>query len=82
MRIIQSARKHAIADADMIHAVEKAIRSFHQQPQQEAHSVITIYVGPAQNGALLEIGVIYSKSQSDHLIVHAMPHRPHKYPIR
>lgn len=79
MRIIQPARKHGIADADMIHAVKNTIAIFPQPAQQEHHHPMSMHIGPARNGQLLEIGIIDINDQE--IIAHAMPHRARRFKL-
>lgn len=73
MRIIKSARKHGVKDGDILHAFRNPVTSF------EARD-LTMIIGAACNGSLLEIGVIDADDE-DAVIVHAMPLRRsyHKY---
>lgn len=66
--IAPSARKHGISDDDMRHA--------HRHPLRvaELDDGLTMFVGPARNGTLLEVGV--ADSDSGPVIVHAMRARP------
>ena len=68
MEIRQSARKHGITDADMLHAVRNVLGGFYRGDD------VTILVGTAQNGSFLEIGVADFNS-TDERIIHAMPLR-------
>lgn len=65
MEITESARKHGIRDTDMVHAMDYAIRV-------HVMDGCLMFVGPARDGQLLEIG--YNPT-SDRLF-HAMPARP------
>jgi hypothetical protein len=67
MRVGDPARKHAVADEDMLHAMRHAIREL-------AKDEVTMLIGPARDGSLLEIGVLDIESE-DAVIVHAMPLR-------
>lgn len=69
MRIIESARKHDIEDADMLHAASHAIAS---TPLDDD---LVMLAGPSRSGSLLEVGVLGLDSD-DPVIVHAMPCRP------
>jgi hypothetical protein len=51
MRIGEPARKHGIADADIWHAVRNAMRRVLLDDD------LVMLIGPASDGALLEIGV-------------------------
>jgi len=74
-RIAQVARKHRIADEDMLHAFRNALMDWHLDED------FVVSVGAARNGDLLEIGVLGSESD-DPVIVHAMRCRPQYLPPR
>jgi hypothetical protein len=63
-----SARKHGIADEDMRHALRNPIRA------ADLGDGLTMFVGPARDGTLLEVGV--ADSASGPVIIHAMKARP------
>jgi hypothetical protein len=65
--ILNSARKHAISDDDILHAYRNPIRVF--EPDD-----LAMLIGAATNGALLEIGVMTAEGID--FIVHAMSARP------
>jgi hypothetical protein len=67
--ILASARKHGIADDDMIHAYRHAIRSLDVDD-------FVMCIGPNSHGNLLEIG--YTTDLNTVRIFHAMPAR-HKF---
>lgn len=67
MEIAGSARRHGIADNDMIHAVENALRTVEQD---EA----VLYIGGDTTGRLLEVVVVDGPR-----IIHAMELRPKFY---
>ncbi len=71
MRIGEPARKHGVADKDMIHAVRHALREL-------VRDDVTMLLGPARDGSLLEIGVLDIEGK-DAVIVHAMPLRRRFY---
>lgn len=75
IRVAQTARKHGIADEDMLHATRNAIA------QWRLDDDFTMRVGPAHDGDLLEIGVL-GIDTDDPVIVHAMPARPQYLPHR
>ncbi len=75
MRIVETARKHVVADEDMLHAVRNAIA------QWRLDDDLTMRVGPARGGNMLEVGVLAIDSD-DPVIVHAMPCRPQYLPHR
>jgi hypothetical protein len=65
--VLQSARKHGIADLDAQHAYRNALDVF------EVNDDMIMYIGPARDGILLEVGTIQAVDQPDHiLIAHAM----------
>ncbi len=68
MEIASSARKHGVADEDMRHAIRLYLAAF-LEPDS-----VTMYIGPARTGAILEVGVLDAYSE-DPVIIHAMPAR-------
>ena len=62
--ILASARKHQIADDDMLHAYRNPIRVFDLDE-------LVMPIGPDTAARLLEIGV--SEAEGIDFIVHAMP---------
>ena len=65
--VLESARKHGISDADMLHAYRHPIRVF-------VVDDLVMLVGGDEAGRLLEIGV--AEAEGVEFIVHAMPARP------
>ncbi|CAB5056385.1 MAG: hypothetical protein F2930_07675 [Actinobacteria bacterium] len=65
--ILESARKHGIANEDMIHAYHHPIRVFQLDD-------LTMLIGPDRSTRLLEIGL--STGEGVEFIVHAMLARP------
>jgi hypothetical protein len=65
--ILSSARKHGVADIDMIHAYHHPVRVF-------ALDDLTMLIGADGAGRVLEVGV--SSAEGFDFIVHAMPARP------
>jgi hypothetical protein len=65
--IAPSARKHGIADEDMLHAYRNPVRVFDEDDG------FTMLVGPARDAALLEVGV--ADGDDGPVIVHAMKAR-------
>lgn len=65
--ILASARKHGVADDDILHAYRNPIRVFDLED-------LTMLIGPDQSARLLEIGVAHAESVD--FVVHAMPARP------
>lgn len=64
--ILASGRKHDVTDQDMLHAYRNPVRVFELDD-------LTMLIGPAESGLLLEIGV--ARSDEIDFIVHAMPAR-------
>ena len=64
--ILSSARKHRVADDDMLHAYRNPIRVFE-------FDELTMLVGPDTGGRLLEIGT--AVAEGIEFVVHAMPAR-------
>ncbi|MDP9022013.1 MAG: hypothetical protein M3N57_04775 [Actinomycetota bacterium] len=65
MRIGEPARKHGVSDADIWHAVRNAVRWVGMDDD------LTMLIGPATDGALLEIGVL-DIDGDDPVVIHAM----------
>lgn len=65
--ILASARKHGVADEDMVHAYHHPIRVLLLDD-------LTMLIGPDPSARLLEVGV--SNREGIDFIVHAMPARP------
>lgn len=65
MRIADSAREHEVPDADIRHAVRHAIREI------DLGDGLTMLIGGAVTGHLLEIGVLDFDSD-DPVAIHAM----------
>lgn len=65
MRIGEPARKHGVSDADIEHAVRNALRWVVMDED------LTMLIGPATDGALLEIGVL-DIDGDDPVVIHAM----------
>jgi hypothetical protein len=72
MRIGEPARKHDLSDADMLHAVRNAMRRVIMDDD------LTLLIGPASDGALLEIGVL-DLDGDDPVIIHGMALRTKFY---
>jgi hypothetical protein len=72
VHIGEPARKHGVKDADILHAFRNSIR------QLENNGNVTIFIGTARNGALLEIGILEMPGE-DPAIIHAMPLRKRYY---
>ena len=63
-RILSSAYKHGINQADILHAYRNFI-----EVRTHAKDGL-VYIGPAENGHLLELGIV--KIEQEWFIVHAM----------
>ena len=64
--ILESARKHGISDADMLHAYRHPVRVFVMDD-------LVMLVGGDEAGRLLEVGV--AEAEGLEFVVHAMPAR-------
>jgi GNAT superfamily N-acetyltransferase len=69
VEIHPSARKHGIADEDIEHAINNAMAIDDQEDD------IRLYLGPARNADLLEVGTII-RADGTELAIHAMRLRP------
>ena len=68
MRIGAPARKHGVPDRHINHAVRNAMC------RVEMDEELTMLIGPAPDGALLEVGVL-NLDGDDPVVIHAMPLR-------
>jgi transposase-like protein len=69
VQIHASARKHGISDADMLHAIRMAIRTYRE-------GSLVVYIGPDQAGIrLLEVGVMDATDDDLPRVIHAMSAR-------
>jgi hypothetical protein len=62
--IADSARRHGIADEDMLHAARNAIAA------EDLDDGFTMFIGPARDASLVEVGVV--DGEDGPVIVHAM----------
>jgi hypothetical protein len=69
MRIGGPARKHGVTDANIWHAVRNAMR------RVSLDDDLVMLIGPAADGALLEIGIL-GIDGDDPVVIHAQPLRP------
>jgi len=72
MRIGQPARKHGVTEEDMRHAVRNGMRRI------DLGEDLTMLIGPAVDGTLLEIGVLDIEGE-DPVVIHAMELSPKFY---
>lgn len=72
VRIGAPARKHQVADVDVWHPTQDAVRAVRMDDD------LTMLIGPASDGALLEIGGL-GIDGDDPVIIHAMALRPKFY---
>ena len=72
MRIGGPARNHGVTDDDIQHAVRNAVRRISMGED------LTMMIGPAADGSLLEIGVL-DLDGDDPVAIHAMTLRPKFY---
>jgi hypothetical protein len=75
MRIGEPARRHGVAAEDIRHAVRNAMRRIDAEGDD-----LTMLIGPARDGAPLEIGVL-DIDGDDPVVIHAMPLRRRFYPF-
>jgi hypothetical protein len=66
------ARKHGVSDGDIQHAVRMAVRHV------DLGEGLTMMIGPARDGRLLEVGVLGADSDRP-AVIHAMALRPRFY---
>jgi hypothetical protein len=68
MRVGEPAHNHGVAEADIWRAVRTTVRRIAMDED------LTMLIGPARDGALLELGVLDLGGQ-DPVVIHAMPLR-------
>jgi hypothetical protein len=71
VEIHDSARKHGVADEDILHAIDHAlaIEDAAEDPDR------WLLIGPDRAGNLLEV-VVLTTVEGTQLVIHAMPMRP------
>jgi len=62
-----------VQDADILHALANPLRGLASQGEHE----VTMIVGPARDGLMLEVGVVFD---DDPRAIHAMPARRKYWP--
>jgi hypothetical protein len=72
VRITASARKRGVTEADIWHGLRNYMRVYEDQGE------VAMFVGPACDGTVLEIGVVLD--DDDARIIHAMRARPKYWP--
>lgn len=70
--IHEAARRHGVRDEDIHHALRTHLAVWAEQGDAE----VTMFIGPAWNGELLEIGGLLERQ----LVIHAMPARRKFWP--
>jgi hypothetical protein len=76
--IVPSARKHGVPDEDMLHALRNHI--YDRAVDDEG---MTMLIGPARDGELIEVGVVDAVDFEGIVIAHAFrPARPKFLPRR
>ena len=63
-RVADTARRHGVADEDMLHAVRNAVAA------EDLDDGFTMFIGPARDATVLEVGVV--DGEDGPVIVHAM----------
>lgn len=74
MEIHRAARKHGIADEDVVHAVEHALAGYALE-ERDDEPRRTLLLGPDRAGNLLEV-VVLELDDGSRLAIHAMGIRP------
>jgi hypothetical protein len=73
MRITASAKRHGVPDADILHALANPLRDYTSQGDH----AVTMIIGPARDGLVLEVGVVFDDEPR---AIHAMPARRKYWP--
>lgn len=73
MEIGDSARKHGIEDADIVHAVRV---TFGRLPSSDDD--VTVFIGISRSGDLLELGILDAGTDTP-IVIHAMKLRKSYY---
>lgn len=78
MEIHQSARRHGIADADVLHAIGRPVVVVDVEPDSDPPKVLVI--GPDRTGNFLEV-IVLELADERFLAIHAMPLRRSLHPL-
>ena len=78
METHRSAFKHGVAEEDLRHAIDNALRWFDLDPDSDPPKVLTI--GPDRSGNLLEI-IVLELDDGRWLVIHAMALRRSFYDL-
>ncbi len=70
MRIHRSGRKHGVADADMLHAIDQSVAAIDLDDER------TLYLGPDHAANFVEVVVLSSEGEDQPIVIHAMRMRP------
>jgi hypothetical protein len=70
----RSARKHGVADEDIVHAASHALAGYSLEDADDEPRR-TLLLGPDRAGNLLEL-VVLELDDGRRLVIHAMPMRP------
>jgi hypothetical protein len=78
VEIHQSARRHGVSDAAILHALDHAVTVIDLEPDSDPPKVLAI--GPDHAGNLLEV-IWLELANEVSLVIHAMPLRPTFYDL-
>jgi hypothetical protein len=68
--VVDWARRHGVEDDDMLHALRNPVRTFLVAVD------MTMVIGAARAGRLIEVGVVECRDEPGLVVVHAMTARP------
>jgi hypothetical protein len=74
MEIYRSARRHGVADVDIIHAVRNSLGAWDHDDGK------VLYLGPTRAGNLLEV-VSVTRDDGSEIVIHAMTMRRRYEPL-
>lgn len=75
MEIFASARRHGVADEDIVHAMDHALVIADYEDDERC-----LYLGPNRTGNLLEV-ISVGTVDGVEIVIHAMPMRPMYLPL-